>query len=1684
MKKKCIMALVFLCLLFSVVSGVACNCNGEQTPPHTCRFSEKVAESRYKRTDEDCQAKATYYYSCTCGEKGTEYFEFGEYGNHKYKGVTTLPTCENQGYTTYTCDCGDSYVGDYVDRLNHTFTKYISNGDGTHTAICATDNSHTAIINCTGKQSECLKKPLCDYCGEEYGEAGGHVYNSEYDQKNHWRACKCGSIIDVEQHNFSVLYKVFDCVGNDEYEIRFCLKCGYLQEVGEKVIHPHDYVKMDDIIPTCTESGIINWYQCGKCNKDIYKEEIAPLGHLLTGEKIYDVEFDYQCYYQICQRENCDEKVYQGHDYTWTVINEPNCIEGGKAVGVCDCGKEIETTFAVDHDWGEWKVETPATCTEYGEEVKECLICGKKEYRVISITHEWTIWYVKNSETCTTNGMRERKCLRCGETETKVILASHKWGEWQTVEEPTCIKQGTFKRQCLRCEETEEKHSYASHVWGNWSITKNATCFNDGEKTRKCINCNKIDTAIIKASHKWDKGKITLKPTCTTEGKITYTCNSCGSIKTENLLAYGHSFKIYTQHPTCTESGYSISTCVRCGLQQNKYLGALGHNLTYSYNSEKHWLECSRDNCNYKSANEDSHTLQTVLEVEEIDDGAQITYRFTLLNKCSICGYKDIINQNAVHVHYGVEIIPATVTCETDGYSAGLKCSVIGCNEIIVAPVYTSKLGHIKVTISAKAPTCTENGWEAYEKCIRPNCDYTTYVKIDKLGHDYVKGICTRCGTEEFHVHSYDKIKYNATSHWYECSCGQTQGLENHKGGTATCQSKAQCVVCLQYYETVKPCSYGSWIIQTSATCINSGLKYKQCIWCEEKITSIIPALGHNLYETDRKYANCTENGYVKYGCTRCSYTKTTTIFAGEHNISITDKKDATCTQDGYIKYECSQCDYEYIEQIAGGHVYQVISQKQASKTESGYVEYKCVNCNDKYTEVIPAIGDGEYVLLVQDRVPWTIDNAVAMLKKLESDGYISGWGMTTASNFNSVDLSLYSVIYVSNDQTTSTYNVLGGLNEEFTEFVENGGVLVYGACDHGWASGNISYALPGGVQRNSYYSRNNYIVNNEHEIITGALTGGKGIDNYLLQGTYCSHSGFIESSLPQDTQIIIEDGKGLPTLISYPLGEGYVIASGLTWEFYYTRPFVGDTTYSKNVFDDLIVYATTLSNTCEHVLTQVKVVEPTCTERGYTEYLCGVCNATLRKNYVDRTALIYVQRVNPTCTLNGNVEYWYCNDCGKKFSDQENRIEVINVVLQASHTGEAVWIKTSTTHLKKYECCGEIVISEEDHTFNNGICELCNYVCLHVGGTATCKEQSTCEICGSKYGGFANHVYENNECIWCGDINTPKTDEYIRVDKDGTENPNGEYILFGSYPQTLVSNTSITANLNTLAGTKPTTNNNYNWISYGYYVSGKVSNYMWYIDLTLSGKQYRGVYLSSYRPYYCDSSSIGSAPNYYAYNIVSSSQYSKYNLNTAYWFEYEPLTWRILKENNGSAMLLCENIIDSQQYDYDGSYNNNYKESTIRKWLNETFYQTAFSKFEQQIIQTTLVDNSARSTNPNNNVTQFNSGKNSYACENTSDKVFLLSMQEVTNSSYGFSSEYSNYDSIRRKKTTDYARSQGCYTYTSSSYLGNGSWWLRSPYYGSSNYARHVYFDGNAYFINSVNYTSRGVVPALTITL
>jgi hypothetical protein len=301
---------------------------------------------------------------------------------------------------------------------------------------------------------------------------------------------------------------------------------------------------------------------------------------------------------------------------------------------------------------------------------------------------------------------------------------------------------------------------------------------------------------------------------------------------------------------------------------------------------------------------------------------------------------------------------------------------------------------------------------------------------------------------------------------------------------------------------------------------------------------------------------------------------------------------------------------------------------------------------------------------------------------------------------------------------------------------------------------------------------------------------------------------------------------------------------------------------------------------------------------------------------------------------------------------------------------------------------------------------------------------------------------------------------EFIETERPITK---GDTYQFGTYPQNKVIDATLFSTLNAASGTLPTSANSQAWTSYGYYISGSVSSYMWYIDIENSGNEYRGVYFTSYRPYYTTDTSS---------TLNSWQDNNGYTTSSVYWFKYEPITWRVLDVQSSRAFLMADLVLDSQDYHYSTSnrtiggstvYANNYKESHIRSWLNDSFYNTAFNNEEKARILTTTVDNSAHSTG-------YSSNK--YACANTSDKVFLLSYAEATSATYGLSTT-----TARQLQSSAYAQSQGVWTHV----YGYSHWRLRSPS-SNADSAMFVNYVGNFYGNNDVSHTDVGVVPALWI--
>lgn len=180
-----------------------------------------------------------------------------------------------------------------------------------------------------------------------------------------------------------------------------------------------------------------------------------------------------------------------------------------------------------------------------------------------------------------------------------------------------------------------------------------------------------------------------------------------------------------------------------------------------------------------------------------------------------------------------------------------------------------------------------------------------------------------------------------------------------------------------------------------------------------------------------------------------------------------------------------------------------------------------------------------------------------------------------------------------------------------------------------------------------------------------------------------------------------------------------------------------------------------------------------------------------------------------------------------------------------------------------------------------------------------------------------------------------------------------------------------------------------------------------------------------------------------------------------------ENIKWLVLAKENNRVLVISDKALDCQPYNSSYTEEVTWENCSLRKWLNGTFLNKAFSTEEQAQIQNTTVsadNNPQYSTNPGNA---------------TTDKVFLLSINEVE--------KYFNSDEARKCAPTAYAKAQGASTNDTCKTPSGAAtcwWWLRSPGDDQSS-AAYVYFGGDVFELGNYVFSGLNAVrPAMWITI
>ena len=403
----------------------------------------------------------------------------------------------------------------------------------------------------------------------------------------------------------------------------------------------------------------------------------------------------------------------------------------------------------------------------------------------------------------------------------------------------------------------------------------------------KCKSCSKENDIIdARYSEHTDDGKT---PTCTTgktcalcgaeygilghdwdawtsngDGTHTRRCKRSNCDEVENESCSGG-----TETPTCTTG----KTCEKCGAEY----GILGHDWdrwTPKYDgTNTHTRRCKRSNCDAEETGSCSGGYATCDSLGMCNTCGGSYYGGHAWGEWSSAG-------NGTHTrsctNYCREVDTANCTGGTATCSAKAVCEVCGGE-------YGEKdsNNHDLEQHEAKAPTCTEKGWSAYETCSR--CDHTTYAELPALNHDLVQHAakaptCTEIGWDAYETCSRFGCNYTTRTELPALN----HDLEQHAAKAPTCTEKG-------------------W---------NA---YETCSRCDHTTYTELPALNHD-YQAVTVEPTCETDGYTVFTCSRCkdSYTADPTDQLGHQfgawSPNGTGSQSADCLRQGCAHTGSTDC--------------------------------------------------------------------------------------------------------------------------------------------------------------------------------------------------------------------------------------------------------------------------------------------------------------------------------------------------------------------------------------------------------------------------------------------------------------------------------------------------------------------------------------------------------------------------------------------------------------------------------------------------------------------------------------------------------------------------------------------------------------------------------------------------------
>ena len=622
-----------------------------------------------------------HWYAVTCSHTDVKV----GYATHSFTPQVTPPTCTEDGYTTYTCDCGYSYQADTVPA-RHTFASTYTYNTEQHwyPATCGHasevsglgDHSYTTVVTPPTCTEDGYTTYTCD-CGYSYQAdtvPARHTFASTYtyNTEQHWYPATCGHASEVSglgDHSYTTVVTPPTCTERG-YTTYSCV-CGYSYQADFVPKANHSYTAAVTS-PTCTEQGYTT-YTCA-CTHSYKGDYVDPTGHNVTlwtqtGSTLtdpttcsYTVTYGGTC--GICRTEQTKTDSNEQHSFYWHVSTEASCQGDGEKVKLCaseDCCYHTtpkERTGYSDrsnHLWDDGT--TVGSVTTYtcacGESKRSVEVSGNAanvsgndlaatdEVKLsdIVIGFDDAIKQALSSNESVSigasalvgdNKQQAMEALGLNPTQIAQIGDSaiydftlnngtvSQLGGTATVRVPYTLKDGENPENILvwyveggtvTAIHATYENGYAVFETDHFSyytvvkLTPAQRCAHYGHSADRrivaptctkegftvCLRCAQIIERTAPTGHSWDEETV-ITPKCEEVGLKKHVCSACGESYDEVLPAIGHDWGEETvSEPTCETDGLKIHSCSNCGESYDEILPAIGHDWGEETVSEPTW---------------------------------------------------------------------------------------------------------------------------------------------------------------------------------------------------------------------------------------------------------------------------------------------------------------------------------------------------------------------------------------------------------------------------------------------------------------------------------------------------------------------------------------------------------------------------------------------------------------------------------------------------------------------------------------------------------------------------------------------------------------------------------------------------------------------------------------------------------------------------------------------------------------------------------------------------------------------------------------------------------------------------------------------------------------------------------------------------------------------------------------